>query len=138
MVQNTPPTAGPTGKTIIRTQDEGGSIALSAVHGPTGWAGFTLVSEEHPPAEMPGDEGGAQPQAIVRFAGPAETWEGALALLDRFVWQVLTPDFVHPDFRQATLAAVRERAADKDDPCAEFVEEWLPKWESTCSTSEDV
>jgi hypothetical protein len=37
-----------------------------------------------------------------------------------------------------TLAAVRERAADKDDPCVEFVEYWLPNWESKCSSSEGV
>jgi hypothetical protein len=45
---------------------------------------------------------------------------------------------VHPDFRQAVLAAVRERAADKDDACAEFVEYWLPNWESACSSSKNV
>ena len=37
-----------------------------------------------------------------------------------------------------TLSAVRERAADKDDPCAEIVEYWLPNWELKCSPSEKV
>jgi hypothetical protein len=33
---------------------------------------------------------------------------------------------------------VRERAADKDTVEAEFVEDWLPNWESKCSSSEGV
>jgi hypothetical protein len=45
---------------------------------------------------------------------------------------------VHPDFREAVLAVVRERAADQGDPCAEIVEYWLPNWELKCSTSENV
>ena len=106
-------------------------MTLSAVHGPAGWAAFIVVSDEHPPVDIAGEE----PPTFVKFAGPAKTWEGALALLDGLVWTVLTPDFVHPDFRQAMLAAVRERAADKDDPCVEFVEYWLPAWESKCSSS---
>ena len=125
-------------ETIIRTLDEGWSTLLSAVPGPRGWTAFTVVSEDHPPLEMLGDDGGEEPGTFVKFAGPAETWEGALELLDRFVWHVLTPEYVHPDFRQAVLAVVRERAADKDDACAEIVEYWLPNWESKCSSSENV
>jgi len=125
-------------ETIIRTQDEGWSVLLSAVHGPTGWGAFTVVRDDHPPLDMLGDDGGEARETFVQFAGPAKTWEGALELLDRFVWTALTPDYVHPDFRQAVLAAVRERAADKDDACAEFVEYWLPNWESACSSSGNV
>ena len=138
MTQNTPSTAGPLSETIIRTQDDGGSTMLSAVHEPSGWTAFTVVSEDHPPLEMLGDDGGGEPETIVKFAGPAETWEGALELLDRFVWHVLTPEYVHPDFRQAVLEVVRERATDKDDPCGEIVEYWLPNWELKCTPSENV
>ena len=138
MTRDTPSSARPVSETIIRTQDGGWSVTLSAVHGPTGWGAFTVVRDDHPPLEMLGDAGGEEPEAIVKFAGPAETWEGALELLDRILWHVLTPDYVHPDFRQAVLAVVRERAADKDDPCDEIVEYWLPNWESKCSPSETV
>jgi len=138
MTRDTPGLRAPASETIIRTQDEGWSVTLSAVRGPTGWGAFIVVRDDHPPLEMLGDDGGEKPETIVKFAGPAETWEGALELLDRSVWTVLTPDYVHPDFRQAVLAAVRERAADKDDPCAEFVEYWLPNWESKCASSENV
>jgi hypothetical protein len=136
--QDTPLTAAPAGETIIRTQVEGWSVTLSAVHGPTGWGAFIVVRDDHPPLDMLGDDGAEEPETFVKFAGPAETWERALELLDRFVWTVLTPDYVHPDFHQAVLATVRERAADKDDPCVEFVEYWLPNWESKCSSSEGV
>ena len=54
------------------------------------------------------------------------------------MWHVLTPDCVHPAFRQAVLAVVREQAADKADACAEIVEFWLPNWELKCSPSENV
>ena len=138
MTQDTPSTTAPVSETIIRTLDDGGSAMLSAVHGPSGWTAFTVVSEDHPPFEMLGDAAGEEPETMVKFAGPAETWEGALQLLDRFLWHVLTPVYVHPDFRQAVLAVVRERAADKDDPCAEFVEYWLPNWELKCAPRENV
>lgn len=138
MTQDTLSPARPVSETIIRTLDDGGSVMLSAVHGPGGWTAFTVISEDHPPLEMLGDAGGEEPETFVKFAGPAETWEGALALLDRFVWHVLTPDYVHPDFRQAVLATVRDRAADKDDPCAEIVEYWLPNWELKCAPRENV
>ena len=138
MTHDTPGLGASDSETIIRTLDEGWSTLLSAVRGPSGWTAFTVVSEDHPPLEMLGDDGGAEPETFVKFAGPAKTWEGALELLDRAVWTVLTPDYVHPEFRQMVIAAVRERAADKDDPCVEFVEDWLPNWESKCSSSEGV
>jgi len=138
MIHEIPGLRAPASETIIRTLDDGGSTLLSAVHVPSGWTAFTVVSEDHPPLEMISDDARAAPETFVKFAGPAETWEGALELLDRFVWHVLTPDYVHPDFRQAVLAVVRERAADKDDPCAEIVEYWLPNWELKCSPSENV
>jgi hypothetical protein len=87
---------------------------------------------------MLGDDVEAELETFVKVTGPVETWEDALELLDGFMWHILTPDYVHPDFRQAVLAAVRERAADKDTVEAEFVEDWLPNWESKCSSSEDV
>jgi len=138
VTQDTPLTAAPAGETIIRTLDEGGSVTLSAVRGPTGWAAFTVVTEERPPRDVLGDDVGEEPETYERVAGPAETWEDALELLDHFVWPVLHPDYVHPDFRQAVIAAVRERAADKNEPITEFVEYWLPGWELKCSMSEEV
>ena len=138
VTQDRPLTAAPAGETIIRTLDEGGSVTLSAVRGPTGWAAFTVVTEERPPRDVLGDDVGEEPETYVQFAGPAETWEGVLELLDHFAWPMLHAHYVHPDFRQAVIAAVRERAADKNEPITEFVEYWLPGWELKCSMSEEV
>ena len=138
VTQDTPLTAAPAGETIIRTLDEGGSVTLSAVRGPTGWAAFTVVTEERPPRDVLGDDVGEEPETHVQFAGPAETWEGVLELLDHFAWPMLHAHYVHPDFRQAVIAAVCERAADKDFAYAEFVDDWLPDWELKCSMSEEV
>jgi len=137
MAQNTRSTADPLIEMVLRTLDEGWSVTVSAENGSTGWTTFTVVRDDHPPLNTLGDGGGEEPDTVVKFAGPATTWEGALELLDRFVWTVLTPDYVHPDFREAVLAAVRERAADKDDDCAEIVEYWLPNWELKCSSKDE-
>ena len=129
-------TGGPAGETIIRMSSEGGSITLSAARGPAGWAHFTVLIDDHPPIDLLSDEDGG-PVAYSRAEGPAETWEGALDLLDHSVWQILRPDYVHPAFRQMVIAAVRKRAADKDDACAEFVDDYLPPWELACSSAEE-
>jgi hypothetical protein len=138
VTQNIPSTAGPAAETILRTLDEGGSLTLSAVRGSAGWTAFTVVTEERPPFDALDDDAGEGPETDEQVAGPAETWKEAVELLDRFVWHVLHPDYVHPDFRQAVIAAVRERAADKNEPCTEFVEYWLPGWELKCAMSEEV
>ena len=81
MTPDAPSTAGPVSEAIIRTQDDGWSTLLSAVHGPSGWTAFTVVSEDHPPLEMLSDAAGEEPETMVKFAGPAETWEGAWSCL---------------------------------------------------------
>jgi len=88
--------------------------------------------------DLLGEDVGEDLEAYVRTVGPAETWQAALGLLDCFVWPILHPDYVHPEFRKAVLAAVRERAADKDSPVADFVDDWLPEWERACSFKEEA
>lgn len=51
------------------------------------------------------------------------------------VWEILHPEYVHAEFRQMVISAVRERAADPDNACAEFADDWLPEWERVCSTN---
>lgn len=51
------------------------------------------------------------------------------------VWEILHPEYVHAEFRQVVISAVRERAADPDNACGEFADDWLPEWERVCSTN---
>ena len=120
---------------ILRTNDEGGALTLAATRTASGWTAFTLLDEERPPAEQFVDDPPDAPREIVRTLGPADTWLGALGLLDSLVWEILHPEYVHAEFRQVVISAVRERAADPDNACAEFADDWLPEWERACSTN---
>ena len=111
---------------------------MTAVRGPAGWASFTVVADESTMVELLGEDAGGEVNGYLRTAGPAETWERALGLMDCFVWPILHPDYVHPEFRQMVIAAIRERAADEDNPLVEFVDDWLPEWERACSPIEEV
>jgi hypothetical protein len=117
---------------ILRTVDEGGSLTLAAQRTPAGWKGFTLILDQSPMAGLLGEDAAGIPNEVIQAAGPAETWDGALELLDAYTWAILHPDYVHPEFRQMVVSAVRERAADPGNACAEFIDDWLPEWERAC------
>ena len=59
-----------------------------------------------------------------------DTWEGALALLDRYPWHLLFPLKVHPDFKQQVIDLVRGRyeAGNVPEPDSR-----LEKWSRVCS-----
>ena len=138
VTQDTPSPGDPAAEMIIRTVSLGGSLSLTAVHGPAGWAHFTVVADESTMVDAMDEDPLEAENGYVRAAGPAETWQRALGLMDCFVWPILHPDYVHPEFRGMVIAAVRERAADKDSPLVEFADEWLPEWERACSPGEEV
>lgn len=138
---------------ILRTNDEGGALTLTAQRTPTpegpataggpaadrsapaGWTRFTLLVEERPPEDLPGEDAAEALRPFLRTRGPADTWRAALGLLDSLVWEILHPEHVHPEFRPMVVSAIRERAADPDNACAEFAEDWLPGWERACSAN---
>jgi len=120
---------------ILRTNDEGGALTLTAKRTTAGWTGFTLLDEERPPADLLDEDTAEAPRKFTRTLGPADTWRGALGLLDSLVWEILRPEYVRAEFRQMVISAVRERAADPDNACAEFVDDWLPEWERVCSAN---
>ena len=120
---------------ILQTHDEGGALTLTARRTPAGWIRFTLLDEERPPADLLDEDTADAPREITKTLGPADTWLGALGLLDSLVWEILHPEYVHAEFRQMVISAVRERAADLDNDCTEFADDWLPEWERICSTN---
>jgi hypothetical protein len=135
MAPGTPAAEAQQHEVILRTNDEGGALTLTARRTTAGWTGFTLLDEERRPAEQLVDDPPDAPGTLTRTLGPADTWLGALGLLDSLVWETLHPEYVHAEFRQMVISAVRERAADADNACAEFVDDWLPEWERVCSAN---
>ena len=125
----------PQAELILRTIDEGGSLTLAAQRTPTGWTQFTLIVDQSPMAGLLGEDAAGIPNEVIQAAGPAEAWDGALELLDAYVWAILHPDYVHPEFRQMVVSAVRERAADPGNACADFIDDWPPEWERVCSAN---
>ena len=125
----------PQAELILRTIDEGGSLTLAAQRTPSGWTQFTLIVDQSPMAGLLGEDAAGIPNEVIQAAGPAEAWDGALELLDAYVWAILQPDYVHPEFRQMVVSAVRERAADPGNACADFIDDWLPEWERVCSAN---
>ena len=138
MKHDLPSAQGRPAEMIIRTVSLGGSLTLSAVRGPAGWASFTVVADETTMVELLGEDPDDALNGCLRTAGPADTWKRALGLMDGFVWPILHPDFVHPEFRQLVIAAIRERAAEEDNPLVEFVDDWLPEWEQACLPDKGV
>ena len=135
MDSRAPAVAGSHAELILRTVDEGGSLTLAAQRTPTGWTQFTLIVDQSPMAGLLGEDAAGNPNEVIQAAGPAEAWDGALELLDAYVWAILQPDYVHPEFRQMVVSAVRERAADPGNACADFIDDWLPEWERVCSAN---
>jgi hypothetical protein len=133
-----PSPSGPAAEMILRAVSLGGSLSLSGLRGPAGWTHFTVVADERAMVDRLDEDPLEAVEGVVRTAGPAKTWRGALDLMDRFVWPILHPDYVHPEFHGMVIAAVRERAAEQDNPLVEFVDDWLPEWERACSSTLEV
>jgi len=61
------------------------------------------------------------PPPVLRPEDWVEGWEAGLALMDRYPWVRLSPQYVHPDFVERVRAAVEERLKDVDASTAEDV-----------------
>jgi hypothetical protein len=81
------------GEVILEIGFEGGSFTIVGIKAADGWR-FRLARR--------GLESRHQSDWV-------ESWEGALALLDRYPWHMLAPMQVHRDFRGQVWAAVEDR-----------------------------
>jgi diadenosine tetraphosphate (Ap4A) HIT family hydrolase len=87
-------------ETILELLAEGGAITLLGEHTDGRWL-FTLNIFD----DFAEDSNSKTSTA----AKSADSWEGALQLLDRYPWHHLYPERVHTDFRKAVQAALASR-----------------------------
>jgi hypothetical protein len=98
---------------IVEVGAEGGSIALCGVRGEAGWS-YSLYVNHRLLDEEP----------IQKETDQVETWDAAIALLDRYPWRQLSPLRVHPEFRSKILSAVGGDSAPH--------RRRLKNWEAVC------
>lgn len=98
----------PINNVILEVVAEGGSIVLYGLQASDTWR-FSLEFIRVEP-----DDG----EALV------DSWDGALTLLDRYPWPLLTPVRVHPDFRDRILVAVRERLSSRREADFRLLSNW--------------
>lgn len=98
----------PSNSVILKVAGEGGSVALYGIREGNGWHfDLDFIDES------------VEPRAAV-----ADSWEGALRLLDRYPWHLLTPVRVHPEFRERILEAVEKRCVAERDTVSASIQRW--------------
>jgi hypothetical protein len=99
------------GEIIVKAGVDGGSITLLGAKTADNWrfrmatnesAFYDLLNEEDRPEEYRRED-------WLRESGWVDSWDAALALLDKYPWHQFYPLEVHPNFRQQVLDAVEER-----------------------------
>ncbi len=104
---------------ILLVGAEGGGITLYAARTKDGWRFQRNVVDQTP--WMLDEE-------VIRHDSQfTSSWEEALALLDRYPWQRLSPIRVHPEFRQEVWTAVQKRYAGND------AQRDLERWRDRCA-----
>ena|SRR5438132_2539279 len=100
---------------ILQLGAEGGSITLYGMETERGWLFSRNVSDWTP--ELLGKE-------HIQHKSPAvDSWQAALALLDRYSWQRLSPLIVHPEFSDRVWTAVRNRLTN-DRASGSYFDSW--------------
>jgi hypothetical protein len=125
------PRADADSELILEAGVEGGALELFGTQTAHGWV-FCRVVDETTMIDFLADEdrdGFGEP---VQKSEWVDSWEGALALLDKYQWHQYHPVFVHPDFRQRVWSAVLsrfERGPSDDDS---FQRHSIRRWLELC------
>jgi hypothetical protein len=109
---------------ILELGAEGGSITLYGMQTERGWVFSRNVIDWTP--ELVGEERVQHKSPVV------DSWAAAVALLDQYPWQRLSPLMVHPEFSERIWSAVRERL-EKDQASGSY----LNRWRSMCGGGND-
>src|SRR6266581_3169696 len=80
---------------ILQLGAEGGSVTLYGMETERGWLFYPVVN----------------------------SWEAAVALLDRYPWQRLCPLMIHPEFSERVRSAARDRL-QRDQAPARYFDMW--------------
>ena len=108
---------------ILRVGTAGGSLTLVGTEAAHGWR-FMMIRDESTLRDLLSEEDcvGLEFQSQSSWV---DSWEAALALLDKYPWHLLYPLRVHPHFVTQIWAAVQERL--RNDPPSEQRGE-LERW----------
>ncbi len=88
---------------IIKIGGEGGSVVLYGLRSGDSWLySLDFIRSRDPNGEADGP-------------AVANSWEGALDLLDRYPWADLKPVRMHPDFKERILKALEERPSTRGE-----------------------
>jgi hypothetical protein len=121
---------------ILEALAEGGSLTLLGIKAANGWR-FRLVRDESTLADLLSEED----RQGIEFRSESEwvsSWQGALALLDKYRWHRLHALEVHPDFRQQIWTAVQARAARVAGQGDAWWVRWhLDRWQRVCHGEAD-
>lgn len=112
---------------ILQIGGEGGDLTIYGVRTETGWRFSREVIDQNC-LMLDGTETCHSSEVV-------DTWDGALALLDRYRWHYLFPLAVHPEFRQQVIDLVRARyeAGSVPDRYGQ-----LDRWNKVCSADPDA
>src|SRR5437667_9925800 len=100
---------------ILQLGAEGGSVTLYGMETERGWLFYRDVSDWSP--ELIGEDRLQHKSPVVN------SWEAAVALLDRYPWQRLHPLMVHPEFSDRIWTAARDRLKT-DGTSGLYVDRW--------------
>ena len=103
---------------ILQLGAEGGSVTLYGIETERGWLFYRDVSDWSP--ELIGEE------RIQHKSPVVNSWEAAVALLDQYPWQRLSPLMVHPEFSERIWSAVRDRL-ERDQASGRYLDSWRNK-----------
>jgi hypothetical protein len=91
---------------VLGVGAELGSIELLGTRAARGWLFHTSIKDQSIWLLNEEDRGDLVSQHASEWV---DSWEAALALLDKYPWHRLHPLAVHPEFKQKIWAAVQER-----------------------------
>jgi len=109
---------------VLEVGAEGGSLTLIGREGEGGAWRFARVTDDQSEALFGELDVPITAPDLTSLAW-VDGWEAGLALLDRYPWVRLSPQYVHPDIVERVRVAVEQRLVDVDERSAERARE---KW----------
>jgi hypothetical protein len=130
----TPADRAEAGEIILKALAEGGSLTLLGIKAANGWR-FRIVRDESTLADLLSEED----RASIEFRSESDwvdSWQDALALLNKYRWHMMTARQIHPDFKQQIWVAVQDRAA-REARRDRLVRWQLSQWQRVCHGEQD-
>ncbi len=100
---------------VVQLGAEGGSLTLYGMQTERGWVFYRNLIDWTPELM---DEEWIQHKSLT-----VNSWDAAVALLDQYAWQRLSPLMVHPEFSERVRSAARDRL-QRDQAPARYFDMW--------------